>query len=246
MDRYRNAYLGGGDISGGIATSILYRYSPTNPAPNIWKENYTSPIYGRYKPNPVWTGTEMIVWGGFIVGRFVNNGARYKPATDTWDTIATNPAFDSLANVLAVFWTGNRMIAIGSKLINGTYTHIGRKFNPAKNTWEAISMANAPAIYADCAYTWTGTELLIFGGSNGSAFVNTTASYNPQTNTWTTLTNTNAPTPRGDANAVWTGNMMIIWSGKNNNQQPLNSGGRYVFANQRKDGSVIPNLITKR
>ena len=188
----------------------------------------------------------MIVWGGLFIGRFVNNGAKYKPATDTWDTIATNPAFDSLAHVLAVVWTGNRMIAIGSKLINGTYTQIGRKYNPANNTWEAISMANAPAIYADCAYTWTGTELLIFGGSNGSAFVNTTASYNPQANTWTTLSNTNAPTPRGDANAVWTGNMMVIWSGKNNNNQPLNSGGRYVFANQRKDDGEIPNLITKK
>jgi len=31
----------------------------------------------------VWTGSEMIIWGGFNSGA-LNTGARYNPATDSW------------------------------------------------------------------------------------------------------------------------------------------------------------------
>jgi hypothetical protein len=34
----------------------------------------------------VWTGSEMIVWGGFVSPK--DSGARYDPATDTWSALA--------------------------------------------------------------------------------------------------------------------------------------------------------------
>src|SRR5689334_9375112 len=36
----------------------------------------------RYGQTAVWTGTEMIVWGTQI--GYINTGARYNPATDSW------------------------------------------------------------------------------------------------------------------------------------------------------------------
>jgi hypothetical protein len=42
----------------------------------------TGPPDGRYQHTAVWTGTEMIVWGGGSFG--MNTGGRYNPITDTW------------------------------------------------------------------------------------------------------------------------------------------------------------------
>ena len=73
------------------------------------------PIYfntgGRYNPNTdswtatstinapeapalhtaVWTGSEMIVWGGFYGdnGSYLNTGGRYNPTTDSWTATST-------------------------------------------------------------------------------------------------------------------------------------------------------------
>ena len=39
----------------------------------------------RYGPTAVWTGSEVIVWGGYGTQNFfLNTGGRYNPTTDTW------------------------------------------------------------------------------------------------------------------------------------------------------------------
>lgn len=43
-----------------------------------------SPIIGRTDHTAVWTGSEMIIWGGQSNYVYLNSGARYNPATDTW------------------------------------------------------------------------------------------------------------------------------------------------------------------
>ena len=43
---------------------------------------------GRSDHTAVWTGTEMIVWGGAARSGFVNTGGRYNPVTDSWTKLA--------------------------------------------------------------------------------------------------------------------------------------------------------------
>src|SRR5262249_34438725 len=39
----------------------------------------------------VWTGTEMIIWGGTLDGAtFLNTGSRYNPMTESWTPTSTN------------------------------------------------------------------------------------------------------------------------------------------------------------
>src|SRR5207249_1889780 len=40
----------------------------------------------------VWTGSEMIVWGGLGDFGFLNTGGRYNPTTDTWTATSTTNA----------------------------------------------------------------------------------------------------------------------------------------------------------
>ena len=61
----------------------------------------------------VWTGSEMIVWGGGASGPvYFNTGGRYNPSTDSWTATSTTNAPDARASHTAV-WTGSEMIVWG-------------------------------------------------------------------------------------------------------------------------------------
>ena len=82
------------------------------------------------------------------------------------------------------------------------------------DTWTATTTVNAPDARDILAsqYVWTGSEMIIWGGSNPQG-LNTGGRYNPSTDTWTATSTTNAPIARGGHTAVWTGSEMIIWGG---------------------------------
>ena len=49
---------------------------------------------GRIRHTAVWTGTEMIIWGGGGQSfTFVNSGARYDPSTGFWTPTSTAPGW---------------------------------------------------------------------------------------------------------------------------------------------------------
>ncbi len=57
----------------------------------------------------VWTGTEMIVWGGGASGpTYLNTGGRYNPTTDSWTATSATNAPNARASHTAV-WTGTEM-----------------------------------------------------------------------------------------------------------------------------------------
>jgi N-acetylneuraminic acid mutarotase len=65
----------------------------------------------RSSHSAVWTGTQMIVWGGIGAGR-LNTGARYDPALDTW-TKTTVTAAPAVRSSHTAVWTGTQMIVWG-------------------------------------------------------------------------------------------------------------------------------------
>ena len=75
-----------------------------------------SPYPSRVFHTAVWTGSEMIVWGGFDFSSYPNTGERYDPATDTWTATATTNAPSARINHTAV-WTGSEMIVWGESWV---------------------------------------------------------------------------------------------------------------------------------
>ncbi|MGE5293140.1 MAG: Kelch repeat-containing protein [Micromonosporaceae bacterium] len=55
-----------------------------DPAVNRWSAMPMAPLRGRGEPTAVWTGSQMIVWGGLTRGElkdtFLNDGAAFRPA----------------------------------------------------------------------------------------------------------------------------------------------------------------------
>ncbi len=115
---------------------------------DIWQpQTGGTPPSVRYSHTAVWTGGEMIVWGGF----------------------------------------------------NGTPLNDGGRFNPSSNgglgSWTSLASATGPSPAARFEHTavWTGTEMIVWGGSGASSFLNDGGRYNPTANSWTAVTTTAAP-----------------------------------------------------
>ena len=75
----------------------------------------------------VWTGRDMLVWGG---------GA-YDPLGDRWITISTEAAPSARADHTA-FWTGTEMIIWGGRNKEQPVEG-GARYNPKLKTWTPLS-----------------------------------------------------------------------------------------------------------
>ncbi|HWM26488.1 MAG TPA: hypothetical protein VNP98_16850 [Chthoniobacterales bacterium] len=200
---------------------------PTPPCTNdTWTATNTSSApSARAGHTSVWTGSEMIVWGGQgNLGVYANTGGRYNPATDSWAPTGITEAPSARAWHTAV-WTGSEMIIWGS--YPGA-ANTGGRYNPATDSWTATSLTNAPAGRSGHTAVWTGSEMIVWGGLDGSGtYLNTGGRYNPVTDSWTAMSTTAAPTGRDAHSTVWTGSEMIVWGGTSNITFNTNTGGRY-------------------
>ena len=67
----------------------------------------------------VWTGSEMIIWGGeYRYPTDLNTGGGYNPSTDSWTATSTTNAPDARHSHTA-FWSGSEMIVWGGRLQSG-------------------------------------------------------------------------------------------------------------------------------
>jgi N-acetylneuraminic acid mutarotase len=182
------------------------------------------PPEGRQLHTAIWTGSEMIVWGGELYSHLsFASGGRYDPSTDTW--MATSAVNSPAARAYhSAVWTGNEMIVWGGGF--GGFLNTGSRYDPGTNSWTATSTINAPSGRLSPTAVWTGTEMIVWGGFDGDVS-NTGGRYNPNTDTWSITSVTNAPDPRTDHTAVWTGGEMIVWGGQDTHGVTFNTGGRY-------------------
>jgi N-acetylneuraminic acid mutarotase len=197
---------------------------------NSWTATSTTNApTGRFDHTAVWTGAEMIIWGGEDQNFIPNNtGGRYTPSTDSWVPISIANAPDARVVHTAV-WTGSEMIVWGGFDGNNNL-NTGGRYNPATNSWIATATANAPASRGSHTAVWTGNEMIIWGGrSDAITYLTSGARYNPITNSWTATSTINAPGGRAFHTAVWTGTEMIIWGGYSydGTNHYFNTGGRY-------------------
>jgi len=108
------------------------------------------------------------------------------------------------------------------------YFNTGGRYDPIANTWAPTSHP-APKKRAGHTAVWTGSVMVVWGGSVGSGkspeYLETGGRYDPVTNTWAHTDTTLAPTARGWHTAVWTGSRMVVWGGLG--QEHFRTGGRY-------------------
>ena len=206
------------------------RYRPDS---NTWtRMSKSGAPQARFSHTAVWTGSELIVWGGAFHTESdevdpLNTGGRYDPAADRWTTV--NPAGGPSARYYhTAVWTGSEMIVWGGSLTGGAEIHplnTGGRYDPAGNSWTAVSATGAPSARLWHTAVWTGSEMIVWGGTSDVADLNDGGRYDPVGNRWTAVSPTVAPSARSYHKAVWTGSEMIVWSGFGGGV--VNDGGRY-------------------
>ncbi len=195
---------------------------------NSWTPTNDLPVSGPGH-TAVWTGSEMIVWGGYDDTTFfgdLNTGGRYNPSTDSWAATSTANAPIARAGHTAV-WDGREMIVWGGQDENYAFLNTGGRYDPSTDSWTATSTTNVAAGRTFHTAVWTGSEMIVWGGDDENYDeVNTGGRYNPDTDAWTATSIVNAPVVRAQHTAVWSGSEMIIWGGASG-AFSTRTGGRY-------------------
>jgi len=193
----------------------------------------------------VWTGSEMIVWGGSGRTFRVKTGGRYNPSTDSWTATSTINVPDGRFGHTAV-WTGSEMIVWGGN--SSPPTNTGGRYNPSTDSWTATSTTQVPDARLGHTAVWTDSEMIVWGGTpDGVDVLNTGGRYNPSTDSWTATSTTQVPDARFGHTAVWTASEMIVWGGENNvYPYDFNTGGRYDPATNSWTPTSITNAPDAR
>ena len=222
-----------------------------DPATDSWTAtSIVNVADARWLHSTVWTGIEMIVWGGGENNIILNSGGKYNPITDTWT--ATSMVNVPIArNYHTAAWTGSEMIVWGGR--GGGISHptlnTGGRYNPTTDSWTATETMNAPVARFLHTALWTGSDMIIWGGSDSMNYLHTGGRYNPQNDSWIPTGLTNVAPGRIAFVAVWTGNEMIVWGGVDETFNVTNTGGRYNpmndswVATSRTSAAPLPRSV---
>jgi hypothetical protein len=123
-----------------------------DPGTGRWRALPPSPLSARVGQAAAWTGSEMIIWGGYdrvSAHRFqvISSGAAYDPATNTWRRLPRAP-LSPRARAIAV-WTGGTLVLLGGQpaVLTDTVRGYGdgASFNPALNRWRHVAPPVPPS-----------------------------------------------------------------------------------------------------
>ncbi len=181
---------------------------------------------GRSGHSVLWTGQEMVVWGGTIgSGLYSAQGGTYRTDVDTWAAVSTVGAPSARSGHSAI-WTGSKMMVWGG--FSGTsYLDTGGQFSIANQTWNTLPTVGAPATRESHVAVWTGSRMVIWGGRNFTGMLADGALFDPISNLWETFSLPSTPAARSGATGIWANDTLLVWGG-NGETGFLNTGSKLI------------------
>lgn len=133
-----------------------------------WSLIPSAPITPRGDAVEVWTGKELIVWGGEAGAHgatLFGDGAAYDPVTNRWRLLPASPL--TARSGASAVWTGTQVIVFGGyvNLALGAFrvSSQAAAYDPATNRWTLLPPAPISA-RADALMSWTGRDVVVLGG----------------------------------------------------------------------------------
>ena len=169
-----------------------------DPATDSWQPMNVAgaPVKREHGGTAVWTGTEMLVFGGQTATALYGVGGKYNPTTDSWTSMSSSGAPEARA-YSATVWTGTEMLVGGGShswdAATGFETSTGGRYDPLADSWTPTSTVGVPQARAHPAGVWTGSELIVWGGYGDFATLNSGGRYDLATDSWTPTTMIGAP-----------------------------------------------------
>lgn len=179
-----------------------------NLAGYTWSAAPAPPLSSRSSQTSVWTGTQLLVWGGMLYNQGLTpaaDGAAYDPASGSWTPMPASPL--SPRDGAYGFWTGDTALFWGGGNDLGVPLMDGASYDPSDRTWTRVP-ASPLRVDADARQTvvWTGTQMVVIQPAGGAAF-------DPATDDWARVPA--LPSVSGwqsyAISAEWTGSAVVIW-----------------------------------
>ncbi len=176
-------------------------------AVGTWRTLPPSPLGPRGRPVTVWTGTEVLVWGGYrgdpSAPLAFQSGAAYDLASNSWHAIADN----SWAHPGGMgAWVGDRMIVAAK---NGA-----AEYDPAVDRWRDLpGLPDGASGFIGVTSSGPTLHALVHGAEPGTVAV---ASYGPADVGWTIGRSEPVPWALGPTDAistVWADHELVAWDG---------------------------------
>jgi N-acetylneuraminic acid mutarotase len=252
-----------GGSSGPRGATLRADGAAYDPARRAWRPLAAAPLAARTQHSGVWTGRELLVWGGYDhLARndlhVAGTGAAYDPAHDRWRRLPPAPLAARAGQ--AAVWTGREMLLVGgypavrTDQVRG-YTD-GAAYDPAHDRWRRI--APSPPLAGSLVaqhVVWAGDRLLVWSDwervrRQGNQIETTSGgdawSYDPEADRWATLPRTAGQPALGGAALVWTEQEVLSIGGRPyGGPAPLQGpGGRYAPTGNRWRGMATGPLDT--
>ena len=175
-------------------SEILFPHESFNglaldPDQGSWRVLAAGPLSPRQGPNRVWTGRELVVWGGCDAAlshcgnqERLRNGAVYEPSSDTWRDMAPSTLLPLHGETtVASVWTGTEVLYIVTHP-NGVSA---ASYDPALNQWITLPAPPFEPGYYGLGLAWShASNLVLAWGGNG---VSNGAAYDLSAKTWLRL-----------------------------------------------------------
>jgi N-acetylneuraminic acid mutarotase len=181
----------------------------------------------RGRHTAVWTGSQMLVWGGSAGSSiFLNDGGIYDPIANLWTPISSDGA-PGPRFAHSMVWDGNGIIVWGGTT-NGTplsFFNDGGRFEPSSGTWSLLTTIGAPKARYSHTAAWTGDRMVVWGGLTNTGYSGEGMRYDPASDTWSPMHQANG-FQRAFHTVIWSGTSVVMWGGYNLNGY-LNYGVQY-------------------
>ncbi len=213
---------GGGGTTGTGNSGGGGQAAPQPKRPPGWRLIAKAPIKGRHSHSAVWTGKEMIVWGGAErAGNapiYLEDGAAYDPAADRWRKLPESPLGPRADHFAA--WTGTEMLIWGGN--PGTKTAFGNNefgdgaaYDPAADKWRPMARFPLAARFSARA-VWSGKVLVVWGGVRAEDGEDAPpladgAAYDPEADRWSVLPESPLAGRLSPLAAAIDGDVLISW-----------------------------------
>jgi hypothetical protein len=179
-----------------------------DPVADEWRNLADAPLHARSRQAAVWTGTEMLLWGGSDQGSgFLldgedpgfTDGAAYDPAHDSWRKIADAPF--GWVNNAASIWTGTDWIVAVSSREGDTPQLEFMAYNAGSDSWRLLPPITS-TIESETSLAWTGRDLIVRNLGTGAFRLE------GMTGEWLPMPDT--PDHAGiNSNLLWTGDELF-------------------------------------
>ena len=165
----RKMIVWGGDAYGVRAVNTGGRYNPGTDSSTATTTT-GAPAGRRDTHTAVWTGSQMIVWGGTRTpppasistpADRIQHHTVGRPPPPTWCARWPDLSHGSVD-------TGAQRSS-GADLTASPLLNTGGQYNPSTNSWTATSTPGAPDARAYHTAVWTGTQMIVWGGVRQAA-----------------------------------------------------------------------------